>query len=123
MDKLKDSNKDEAIMLLKRPLKPSPNLGLLYKHLGDVYYELNDLKNAIAQWEKYVHIEKSDSHKVFPKIESAFDLGEFDESEKFYDRIIKQDPNNQLAAMNRKSSLSKKANSEKMLNQLLMMLF
>lgn len=113
MDKLKDSNKDEAIMLLKRAIKTSPNLGLPYKHLGDVYYELNDLKNAIAQWEKYVHIEKSDSHKVFPKIESAFfDLGEFDELEKFYDRIIKQDPNNQLAAMNLANHLYQKGEYE-----------
>ena len=60
-----------------------------------------------------MYILRRGTAKVFPKIESAFfDLGEFDELEKFYDRIIKQDPNNQLAAINLANHLYQKGEYE-----------
>ena len=109
MDRFKEGSRDEAINLLKKAVKTSPKLALPNKHLGDIMFENNDLKNAIAHWEKFVHYAPEKSNEVFPKIESAFfELGEFEEVEKFYNRILNQNPDNQLALINLANHLYQK---------------
>ncbi len=109
MDKLKNSQTNEAIALLKKAIKNSPNFSLPYLKLGDVFYEEKKLQDAIKNWEKFVELDPSESKNVLSKIESAyFDIGQFDEVEKFYDRVLQKNPSNLVALVNLANVLQQK---------------
>jgi len=109
MDKLKNNQSNEAIILLKKAIKNSPNFSLPYLKLGDVFYQEKKIQNAIKQWEKFVELNPDESKKVLSKIESAyFDIGQFDEVEKFYNRVIQKNPSNLVALVNLANVLQQK---------------
>jgi len=98
MDKLEKGLEIEAIKLFQKAVKTSPKYSLSYLKLGDYYAEKRDLTKAIENWENFALYNPEDSHTVFSKIESAlFDLGRFSEVEKFYRRILNNDPVNLTA--------------------------
>jgi lipopolysaccharide biosynthesis regulator YciM len=105
MDKLEKGLEIEAIKLFQKAVKTSPKYSLSYLKLGDYYAEKRDLTKAIENWENFALYNPEDSHTVFSKIESAlFDLGRFSEVEKFYRRILNNDPVN-LAALTRMANV------------------
>ena len=109
MDKLKNNQSNEAIALLKKAIKNSPTYSMPYKKLGDVLYQENKLRDAIVNWEKFVELNPGESKKTLSKIESAyFDIGQFDDVEKFYNRVIQKNPSNLIALVNLANLLHQK---------------
>ena len=109
MDKLKNHQSNEAIILLKKAIKNSPTFSLPYQKLGDVFYQENKLEDAIKNWEKFVELNPGESKKTLSKIESAyFDIGQFDDVEKFYNRVIQKNPSNLVALVNLANLLQQK---------------
>ena len=109
MDKLKNHQSNEAIILLKKAIKNSPTFSLPYQKLGDVFYQENKLEDAIKNWEKFVELNPGESKKTLSKIESAyFDIGQFDDVEKFYNRVIQKNPSNLIALVNLANLLQQK---------------
>ena len=109
MDKLKNDQSDEAISLLKKAIKNSPGFSLPYQKLGDVFFGQNKPLDAIKNWEKFVELDPEESKNVLSKIESAyFDIGQFDEVEKFYNRVIQKNPSNLFALVNLANVLQQK---------------
>ena len=52
-----------------------------------------DLVKAVEYWEKYMELEPSNSSLVFDNIETAlFDLGRYSEVEKFYRKVLNENP-------------------------------
>ena len=101
MDKLEKGFEIEALNLLEKAVKTSPKYPLAYLKLGDYYAEKRDLTKAIENWENFALFDSSDGYTIYSKIESAlFDLGRFSEVEKFYRRILDNNPVN-LAALTR----------------------
>ena len=109
MDKLKNNQSDEAIALLKKAIKNSPNFALPYLKLGDVFFAINKLNDAIKSWEKFIELNPDESKEVLSKVETAyFDIGQFDEVEKFYNRVIQNNPSNLVALVNLANVLQQK---------------
>ena len=101
MDKLEKGSEIEAINLFGKAVKTSPKFALSYLKLGDYYADKRDLTKAIENWENFALYDPDDGHGIYSKIESAlFDLGRFSEVEKFYRRILNNNPIN-LAALTR----------------------
>ena len=101
MDKLEKGSEIEAINLFEKAVKTSPKFALSYLKLGDYYAEKRDLTKAIENWKNFALYDPDDGHGIYSKIESAlFDLGRFSEVEKFYRRILNNNPIN-LAALTR----------------------
>ena len=109
MDKLKNNQSEEAIALLKKAIKNSPNFALPYLKLGDVFFAINKLNDAIKSWEKFIELNPDESKEVLSKVETAyFDIGQFDEVEKFYNRVIQNNPSNLVALVNLANVLQQK---------------
>ena len=95
MEKLEKGQLKEAESQFQKAVKTSPEFGLPYLRLGDVFAENRDLVKAIENWEKFALLNPEEGRLVYSKIESAlFDLGRFSEVEKFYERILEKDPSN-----------------------------
>ena len=93
MEKLEKGQLKEAESQFQKAVKTSPEFGLPYLRLGDVFAENRDLVKAIENWEKFALLNPEEGRLVYSKIESAlFDLGRFSEVEKFYERILEKDP-------------------------------
>ena len=95
LEKLKSGFPDEARSFFNKALKSSPDFGLPYRYLGDVFEQIRDLVKAVENWESFAVRDIKNASKVFGKIESAlFDLGRYSEVENFYRRILEIDSSN-----------------------------
>ncbi len=95
MDKHEKGKVDEAIKTFDIAAKTDPNYEKTYLCLGDIYLVKRDLVKAIDNWEKYALLNPENGKMIYSKIEAAlFDLGNFSEVEKFYERIVDKDPSN-----------------------------
>jgi tetratricopeptide (TPR) repeat protein len=95
MDKHEKGKVDEAIKTFDIAAKTDPNYEKTYLCLGDIYLVKRDLVKAIDNWEKYALLNPENGKMIYSKIEAAlFDLGRFSEVEKFYERILDEDPAN-----------------------------
>ena len=84
---------EEAEVLFRKAISDSPNYGLPYKYLGDINNLNRDLVKAVENWEKYMELSPNESHLVFDSIETAlFDLGRYSEVEKFYRKVLNENP-------------------------------
>ena len=117
MDKLEKGSEIEAINLFEKAVKTSPKFALSYLKLGDYYAEKRDLTKAIENWENYALYDPDDGHEIYSKIESAlFDLGRFSEVEKFYRRILNNNPINLAALTKLANVLQEKGQHKDALN-------
>ena len=117
MDKLEKGSEIEAINLFEKAVKTSPKFALSYLKLGDYYAEKRDLTKAIENWENYALYDPDDGHGIYSKIESAlFDLGRFSEVEKFYRRILNNNPINLAALTKLANVLQEKGQHKDALN-------
>ena len=90
---LKNNNIEEAEILFRKAINDSPNYGLPYKHLGDIYNVKRDLVKAVENWEKYMELSPNEGYKVFDSIETAlFDSGRYSEVENFYRKVLNENP-------------------------------
>ena len=95
LEKLKSGFPDEARSFFNKALKSSPDFGVPYRYLGDVFEQIRDLVKAVENWESFAVRDIKNASLVFGKIESAlFDLGRYSEVENFYRRILEIDSSN-----------------------------
>ena len=117
MEKLEKGQLKEAKFQFQKAVKTSPEFGLPYLRLGDVFAENRDLVKAIENWEKFALLNPEEGRLVYSKIESAlFDLGRFSEVEKFYERILEKDPSNLNALTKLANVLEEKGEHNTALN-------
>ena len=117
MEKLEKGQLKEAKFQFQKAVKTSPEFGLPYLRLGDVFAENRDLVKAIENWEKFALLNPEEGRLVYSKIESAlFDLGRFSEVEKFYERILEKDPSNLNALTKLANVLEEKGEHNNALN-------
>ena len=117
MDKLEKGQLKEAEFQFQKAVKTSPEFGLPYLRLGDLFAENRDLVKAIENWEKFALLNPEEGRLVYSKIESAlFDLGRFSEVEKFYERILEKDSSNLNALTKLANVLEEKGEHNNALN-------
>ena len=117
MEKLEKGQLKEAESQFQKAVKTSPEFGLPYLRLGDVFAENRDLVKAIENWEKFALLNPEEGRLVYSKIESAlFDLGRFSEVEKFYERILEKDSSNLNALTKLANVLEEKGEHNNALN-------
>jgi len=95
LQKFENGLTDDARNFFLKAVKTSPEFGLSYRYLGDIYEQTRDLVKAVENWEAFATKDLKNGHLVFEKIESAlFDLGRYSEVENFYRRILDLDSSN-----------------------------
>ena len=110
---LKNNNIEEAENLFRKAINDSPNYGLPYKYLGDIKNIKRDLVKAVENWEKYMELSPNESHKVFDSIETAlFDLGRYSEVEKFYRKVLNENPSDINAGLRLANVLNEKGENK-----------
>ena len=110
---LKDNNLPEAEILFRKAITESPEFGMPYKYLGDIKYANRDLVKAVEYWEKYMELSPSESHLVFDSIETAlFDLGRYSEVEKFYRKVLENNPKDLNAGLRLANVLNEKGENK-----------
>ncbi len=117
LDKLKKGLRDDAKAFFQKAIKSSPEQGLPYQYLGDVFEQTRDLVKAIENWEAFALRDLKDASQVFSKIETAlFDLGRYSEVENFYRKILKNDPTNLEAVIRLANVLEEKGETSAAIN-------
>ncbi len=110
---LKNNNFEEAENLFRKAINESPNYGLPYKYLGDIKHSKRDLVKAVENWEKYMELSPLESHTVFDNIETAlFDLGRYSEVEKFYRKVLNENPSDVNAGLRLANVLNEKGENK-----------
>ena len=110
---LKNNNIEEAEDLFRKAINDSPNYGLPYKYLGDIKHLNRDLVKAVENWEKYMELSPTESHTVFDNIENAlFDLGRYSEVEKFYRKVLNENPSDINAGLRLANVLNEKGENK-----------
>ncbi len=110
---LNNNNIEEAENFFRKAINDSPNYGLPYKYLGDINSINRDLVKAVENWEKYMELSPSDSYKVFDSIETAlFDLGRYSEVEKFYRKVLVENPSDINAGLRLADVLNEKGENK-----------
>ncbi len=110
---LKNNNTEEAENFFRKAINDSPNYGLPYKYLGDINNNNRDLVKAVENWEKYMELSPSESHTVFDSIETAlFDLGRYSEVEKFYRKVLNENPSDINAGLRLANVLNEKGENK-----------
>jgi len=110
---LKNNNTEEAENFFRKAINDSPNYGLPYKYLGDINNNNRDLVKAVENWEKYMELSPSESYTVFDSIETAlFDLGRYSEVEKFYRKVLNENPSDINAGLRLANVLNEKGENK-----------
>ena len=110
---LKNNNIEEAENLFREAINESPNYGLPFKYLGDIKHLNRDLVKAVENWEKYMELSPLESHTVFDNIETAlFDLGRYSEVEKFYRKVLNENPSDINAGLRLANVLNEKGENK-----------
>lgn len=95
MDKLSKNDRAGAKSCFQKALEIDPHYGQAHRRLGDYYAEDRDLIKAIDHWEKFAIKDPEIAGNIFSKIETAlYDLGRYSEVEKFYERMLNNNPGN-----------------------------
>lgn len=93
LDQLEKKERDRAKKCFIKAIEIDNNYGRAHECLGDFYSEDRDLIKALDHWEKFAHLDLENASNVFSKMETAlYDLGRYGEVEKFYKRLLAEDP-------------------------------
>ncbi|MEW5876307.1 MAG: tetratricopeptide repeat protein [Candidatus Zixiibacteriota bacterium] len=94
--KLDNSEKGhDARLLYKDALGHDPKCLPALLYLGDSYWKEGRLDDAIEWWSKFAEIEPKASHVVFERLRKGyFELGQFGEITKVYERTLDADSKN-----------------------------
>ncbi len=113
IDYLEKNNMEKAENLFRKAIDESPTFGEPYKFLGDISHNSRDLVKAVEYWEKYMELSPSRSHIVFDSMETAlFDLGRYSEVEKFYRKVLENNPKNLNAGLRLANVLNEKGENK-----------
>jgi lipopolysaccharide biosynthesis regulator YciM len=116
MEKFENEDRNGAEQCFNKAISLAPNFGLSHLHLGNLFSENRNLVKALEHWEKYALLDTENGSSVYSKIEAAlFDLGRFSEVEKFYQRALKNNPENLNALAKIANVLEEKGERQKAL--------
>ena len=108
-----ENNVSEAEKLFRKVIDESPEFAMPYKYLGDIKSSNRDLIKAIEYWEKFMDLSSNESHLVFDSIETAlFDLGRYSEVEKFYRKVLENNPKDLNAGLRLANVLNEKGENK-----------
>ena len=117
MDKLSKNDREGAQNCFQKALVIDSTFGQAHRRLGDYYAEDRDLIKAIDYWEQYALLDPDNAGYVFSKIEAAlYDLGRYSEVEKFYRRMLDQNPGNLDALAHMANVLEEKGERQQALD-------
>ena len=110
---LEKNNLMDAERLLREVVNESPDFAMSYKYLGDIKSSERDLVKAVEYWEKFMELSPNESHLVFDNIETAlFDLGRYSEVEKFYKKVLENNPKDLNAGLRLANVLNEKGENK-----------
>ena len=110
---LEKNNLMDAERLLREVVHESPDFAMSYKYLGDIKSSERDLVKAVEYWEKFMELSPNESHLVFDNIETAlFDLGRYSEVEKFYKKVLENNPKDLNAGLRLANVLNEKGENK-----------
>ncbi len=119
LDQLEKNDRDRAKKCFKKAIEIDDNYGKAHECLGDFYNEDRDLIKAVEHWEKFAHLDVDDASNVFHKMESAlYDLGRYGEVEKFYKRLLNDNPGHMDALARMANVLEEKGERQQALDLL-----
>ncbi len=88
----------KALKRFFEAIKLDPTFSSPYLEIGNIYEKDDNPKKALLYWEKYLVTEELGDPKIYKKVKSTlFDLGRFNELERFYSRILNAKPNDKNA--------------------------
>lgn len=117
LDKLSKNDREGAQNCFQKALVIDSTYGQAHRRLGDYYAEDRDLIKAIDHWEQYALLDPDNAGYVFSKIEAAlYDLGRYSEVEKFYRRMLDQNPGNLNALAHMANVLEEKGERQQALD-------
>jgi len=116
MEKFENDDRNGAEQCFNKAISLAPNFGFPHLHLGNLFSENRNLVKALEHWEQFALLDTEDGSTVYSKIEAAlFDLGRFSEVEKFYQRALKNNPENLDALAKIANVLEEKGERQKAL--------
>lgn len=110
--------KHEARVEYKDALSHDPNCIPALLYIGDAYWEDGRADEAVEWWMRLANAHPAAAHLVFERLEKAyFELGQYGEITKIYDRIIEKNPNNTTALIGLADLALKKGDFDRALQQ------
>jgi lipopolysaccharide biosynthesis regulator YciM len=110
--------KHEARVEYKEALSHDPNCIPALLYLGDAYWEDGRADEAVEWWTRLASAHTDAAHLVFGRLERAyFELGQYGEITKFYDRILEKNPNNTAALIGLADLARKKGEYDRAIQQ------
>jgi tetratricopeptide (TPR) repeat protein len=94
LKKLQERKFCEALSILDKLIKLNPKDGDVLFTLGNIYYELNDLKKSSFYFEKSLNIFSNSQIIINNYAITLQSLGEIEKAKKLFEHLIKLDPNN-----------------------------
>jgi len=92
-ERMQSGEYEEAVNYYKLAIEEQPNDGYIYASLGDAYYELGDMEQAIAQYEKATEI--YNDYELFAGLGDLYRESErLDEAVEAYLKTSELAPNN-----------------------------
>lgn len=93
LDQLDKNDRERAKKCFVKAIEIDSKYGLAHERLGDFYADDRDLIKAIDHWRKFAYLDVKNASNVFSKMETAlYDLGRYGEVEKFYKRLLDENP-------------------------------
>jgi tetratricopeptide (TPR) repeat protein len=94
LKKLQERKFCEALSILDKLMKLNPNDGDVLFTLGNIYYELNDLKKSSFYFEKSLNIFNNSQIIINNYAITLQSVGEIEKAKKLFKHLIKLNPNN-----------------------------
>lgn len=106
---LKDTDDGhKARMQFKEALDLDKNCLPAYLGIGETYYHDQRIKDAVEWWSKLLDIQPRAGYLVFKRLQKAyFELGQFGEITRVYEKTLEDDPNN-LPALSGLAEIARK---------------
>jgi lipopolysaccharide biosynthesis regulator YciM len=113
-----DGQGHDARLLYKEALNHDQNCLPALLYVGDAYKQDNRLDDAVEWWTRFADANPQSAHVVFDRLERAyFDLGQYGEVTRFYERLLEADPANTTALIALAELSIKKGDQEAALRQ------
>ena len=94
LNKLKNREVLTALNIFKKLIKLNPNDGDILFFLGNIYYELNDLKKSLFYLKKSLEKYPNSEAIVNNYAITLQSLGKIDKAKKLFLKLIQSNPNN-----------------------------
>jgi len=105
---MEDGDFHKARIEFKEALKYDPMCTRAVVAIGEAYEKEGRLEDAVKSWRMIIDVNPKESDAVFEGLQRVlFELGQFGETENFYNKILEKDPDN-FGALTGLATLSEK---------------